>query len=206
MDSRTIIELIGYLGSALVVVSMLMTSVVKLRVVNTIGSVIFMGYALVIGSYPTALMNLFLILINVYHLFHLLRDRKQYDLVETDLRNAYISFFLGKNMEDIQKWFPEFSTQGLEADTVCLVCCGCNPANLFIGRRTGSEELEILLDYAAPVYRDASAGRFLYAQLKQQGFRRLIFRGNAPGHVPFMEKIGYRKNEKGEYVLTLDAL
>ena len=37
------IELVGYLGSALVVVSMLMTSVVKLRVVNTIGSAIFMG-------------------------------------------------------------------------------------------------------------------------------------------------------------------
>ena len=36
-----IIELIGYLGSALVVFSMLMTSIVKLRVVNTVGCVIF---------------------------------------------------------------------------------------------------------------------------------------------------------------------
>ncbi|MCR4884486.1 MAG: hypothetical protein K6A68_12995 [Clostridiales bacterium] len=41
MNTQTIIELVGYLGSALVVVSMLMTSVVKLRIVNTIGSFIF---------------------------------------------------------------------------------------------------------------------------------------------------------------------
>ena len=39
------IELIGYLGSALVVASMLMSSVVKLRVINTIGSGIFAAYA-----------------------------------------------------------------------------------------------------------------------------------------------------------------
>ena len=44
------VELIGYLGSLLIVVSMLMTSVVKLRIINTVGSVIFTGYALTIHS------------------------------------------------------------------------------------------------------------------------------------------------------------
>ena len=51
MDMKLILELIGYTGSLLVIVSMLMTSVVKLRVINTIGSVIFCGYALAIHSY-----------------------------------------------------------------------------------------------------------------------------------------------------------
>ena len=45
-----LLELIGYLGSLLVIVSMLMTSVVKLRGINTIGSVIFCAYALAIHS------------------------------------------------------------------------------------------------------------------------------------------------------------
>ena len=40
MDTATIIELIGYLGSVLVLVSMLMTSVVRLRVINLIGSIL----------------------------------------------------------------------------------------------------------------------------------------------------------------------
>ena len=57
MTIEIILELIGYLGSLLVIVSMLMTSVVKLRIINTIGSVIFCGYALAIHSYPTAAMQ-----------------------------------------------------------------------------------------------------------------------------------------------------
>ena len=48
MDTNTIYELIGYFGSALVVISMLMTSVVRLRIINLIGSVIFTCYALII--------------------------------------------------------------------------------------------------------------------------------------------------------------
>ena len=75
MNTTAIIELAGYLGSTLVVVSMLMSSVVKLRVINTIGSVISATYALIIHSYPLALMNICLIIINCYNLIKLL-DRK----------------------------------------------------------------------------------------------------------------------------------
>lgn len=57
MRAAMIIEMAGYLGSVLVIVSMLMTSVRKLRVVNAVGAGIFTIYALLIQSYPTALMK-----------------------------------------------------------------------------------------------------------------------------------------------------
>ena len=38
MDSKVIIEAIGYIGSALVLISMLMTSVVKLRLIRILKS------------------------------------------------------------------------------------------------------------------------------------------------------------------------
>ena len=44
MNWKIIIELIGYLGSLLVVISMLMTSVVRLRVINLIGSAIVSAF------------------------------------------------------------------------------------------------------------------------------------------------------------------
>ena len=44
MDAKMILELVGYLGSGLVIISMLMTSVVRLRVINMIGSGIFMNW------------------------------------------------------------------------------------------------------------------------------------------------------------------
>lgn len=46
------IEMIGYLGSALAVVTMLMPPVIRLRVLNTTGSGIFAAYALMIHSCP----------------------------------------------------------------------------------------------------------------------------------------------------------
>ena len=67
MNTKFLIEAFGYLGSFLVLVSMLMTSVVKLRIINTIGSLIFTVYAFIIKSYPTAFMNLCLVLINVHY-------------------------------------------------------------------------------------------------------------------------------------------
>ena len=203
MDTKVLIELIGYLGSALVVVSMLMTSVVRLRVVNTIGSAIFMGYALVIGSYPTAVMNFFLIAINVWHLAHLLRNQKAYDLIDVCLEDSFVAYFLTKNMQDIRTFFPDFSLTGLSADTVLLVCCSDQPASLLIAKTTAPGTLEIALDYATPVYRDTSAGRYLCGQLKRRGFQKLVFHGNAPKHVPYLEKIGYRREAEGTYTLDL---
>ena len=67
-----ILEIIGYIGSFLVVISMLMSSIIKLRVINTIGSVISGIYAVICGALPLALMNLCLIIINVVNLVKLL--------------------------------------------------------------------------------------------------------------------------------------
>ena len=78
MNGSFWIELIGYIGSTLVVVSMLMSSVVRLRIINTTGSVIFAIYALIIRSYPTALMNFFLVGINIYQMIRLTNKKNNY--------------------------------------------------------------------------------------------------------------------------------
>ena len=202
MNWNTVVELIGYLGSALVVISMLMTSVVRLRVINLIGSAIFTCYALLIRSYPTAAMNLFLVGINVYHLLRLLKAQKHYDLVATGMKNSYVAYLLEKNRDDILKWFPEFSLPD-EDGIACLVCCDSNPAGLFLGRAAGDGDIEVLLDYTTPVYRDTSVGVYLHGWLAQAGYRSLVFRGHAPQHEGYMAKVGYQRNERGEFVLSL---
>lgn len=65
------LEIIGYAGTALVVISMMMTSVTKLRILNLCGSVLSGFYALCGGAYPVLLLNVCLVGIN---LFHLLRE------------------------------------------------------------------------------------------------------------------------------------
>ena len=103
-----IIELIGYFGSLLVVVSMLMTSVIKLRIINTVGSLIFTVYALIIKSYPTALMNFSLVVINVYNLYRLLKVQKDYSVVPLSADEAFYQYFLSRFEKNIRKFFPNF--------------------------------------------------------------------------------------------------
>mgnify|MGYP002516024842 FL=1 len=192
------IELIGYLGSALVVVSMLMSSVVKLRVINTIGSGIFAAYALMIHSYPTALMNGFLIGINLYNLFKLTRKERSYDLVEGAEGEGLLRYLLDYYREDIRLYFPDFSADS-GANRVYLVCCNGNPAGVLLGNDDGRGTLQVLLDYSTPTYRDCSIGAYLYARLPSRGVHTLTFaeRGT-PAHVAYLTKMGFAR-EDGVY-------
>ena len=108
MNTELLIELFGYLGSLLVVVSMLMPSVVKLRVINTTGSIIFAMYALIIKSYPTALMNCFLVGINIYYLVRLKKTDKHYDLVEGKRDATFLKYILNYYKDDIKIFFPQY--------------------------------------------------------------------------------------------------
>lgn len=206
MDIKVIIEAIGYLGSALVLVSMLMTSVVRLRIINLIGSVIFAGYAIAIRSYPTAIMNICLAGINVYHLVRIFNEQRSYTLIMTDSDDGYFSYLLDKSDEDIRSWFPEYSLNDLKADVSCLITCEDNPACLFMGKETSPGVLEVLLDYALPAYRDTSVGHFLYRSLEKQGYKKIVFKQNAAKHEPYLVKVGYEDKKENGYVLDLSSL
>lgn len=71
------LELVGYLGTALVLLSMMMTSVTRLRVVNMCGSVISGMYALLCGTWPVVYLNAGMITINAVQLFRQTKVRRQ---------------------------------------------------------------------------------------------------------------------------------
>ncbi len=62
------LEIFGYIGTILVVMSMMMTSVTKLRIVNMSGSVISAIYAAICGTWPIVVMNVSLFIINGFQL------------------------------------------------------------------------------------------------------------------------------------------
>lgn len=74
-----ILEVIGIVASLSVLASMLFkTNSYKgafyIRLINAIGSVIFVVYGLLIPAYSTAFMNFFAAIINTYYLFRLKKD------------------------------------------------------------------------------------------------------------------------------------
>lgn len=197
-----IIELVGYIGSTLVVVSMLMSSVIKLRVINTLGSCISAAYALIIGSFPLALMNICLIIINVYNLFRLLKSENHYDLIDGRADDPFVKYFLDYYGKDIQKFFPDINAKLRSADTAYMICCDSSPAGLLVGKKKGKGAVDVFLDYTTPMYRDCSAGTFLYAGLAKKGVRKLLYSGKSQNHEGYLKKMGF-VNENGVYIKNL---
>ncbi len=202
VNSSMLIELMGYLGSILVVVSMLMTSVVKLRVVNTVGAGIFAVYALMIHSYPTALMNSCLVIINIYNLAKLMKSERQYTLIDGRMGNSLLLYILKNNEEDIKKYFPEFDLSLTNMDAIYIIFNDDSPAGILLGRKKGEETIEVILDYSTPVYRDCSVGAYLYSKLREKGIHKLICTEVSEKHEVYLQKMGFvLKN--GTYVKEL---
>lgn len=69
------LEVFGWIGTAIVLSSMLMTNINKLRIVNITGSVVSAAYAALCNTWPVVFLNVGMIIINVAQLIRV-RKRK----------------------------------------------------------------------------------------------------------------------------------
>lgn len=73
------VEIIGIIASILLSVSMIIKSTsirnnIIMRILNTIGSLFFLVYGIVLPAYSTAIFNSIVILINIYHIICLKKE------------------------------------------------------------------------------------------------------------------------------------
>jgi len=74
---EVVYEIIGYVGTALVLLSMMMTSVKKLRILNICGAVLSGFYAVMTGAMPVFVLNLCLTVINAIQLIRLRNNKEE---------------------------------------------------------------------------------------------------------------------------------
>ncbi len=65
------VEYIGYAASILIGISMFMKNIVKLRLINLIGSLLFSIYGFIIKAYPVAIVNIVIVFTNMYYIYKL---------------------------------------------------------------------------------------------------------------------------------------
>ena len=61
-------DYLGYAASLIVLISLLMSSIKKLRWINLAGALLFGIYGFMIQSLPTGFMNLGIVIIDIYYL------------------------------------------------------------------------------------------------------------------------------------------
>ncbi|MGE4320235.1 MAG: YgjV family protein [Acholeplasmataceae bacterium] len=196
-----IVDIIGYVASTVVLISLLMSSVIKLRVINLIGSAVFATYGFLILSYPTALMNLGIVVINLYYLIKLNNAKEHFEMIELDKDSKLYLDFISQFKDDIASFMNvdfDFNDQAL---TKYFITRNTVPAGLFIGKIKG-DAFEITLDYTTPMYRDYKAGKYVYNDqkdlFKSLGVNTFISAPGAIKHETYLEKMGFEKVTKGQ--------
>jgi hypothetical protein len=203
-------EFIGYAASLLVAVSLMMSSILKLRVINLIGAVFFTAYGLLISAYPVAAVNFFIILINLYYLYEIATAKEYLRLLEMQPDSEYLHYFLDFYDKDIRRFMPAFRIQFGEEQLIFFALRNTVPAGLVAGQVLDGENLYVQLDYAIPGYRDLKIGRFVYqnnAQVfRDRGIRRIYTAAGAPSHAHYLRKMGFVPETKpgGEPLYCLE--
>lgn len=178
MNEISLVEWLGYGASALVLVSLSMSSIAKLRWFNLAGSACFAIYGYLIGAWPVAVVNFAIALVNIYFLFQLYIRKDYFKILEIAPNDAYLQEFLGFYESEIQQWYPKFHADLAPEATVLLVLRNLAVAGVFIGTPRDQAALTVVLDYVIPQFADRKVGRYLFhdnrAFLIQRGIRELV--------------------------------
>jgi len=193
-----VLSIIGWGGSALVVVSLLQTRILRLRVLNLVGCVILVGFNLAIGVWPMVGMNAVLAVINVVYLWRLLRhrhDQAEYTVLQLNDTDAYLDHVLARHEKDISRFNPGF-TAGT-SPYAFLVQHGDRTVGVVLAHDAGSGRAQIDLDYVLPKYRDFTPGEFVYRRsdvFTDHGFHQVLAPPRMRDSKPYLTNLGFHRD------------
>ncbi len=203
------VEILGYLASALVALSLSMKSLARLRALNLVGALTFAVYGGLLGIYPVLAVNGYIAVINIIFLLKMQPGRSEaFELLAIGSpENSYLRRFLEFHAEDIDRFFPGFDLDRQEAPAVVFILRDMLPVGLVVCRRRDAETLTVVLDYVVPSYRDFRCAEYFYRSwprvINQEGVRRFLAQTEVTAHRKYLRKLGFTPAEdegKGCYV------
>ena len=206
-NSLPVVEIIGYAGSVLVAVSLMMSSILKLRIINFIGGTVFSVYGFIIGALPVGFLNGIIALVDLYYLFEIVRAKEYFEVLEVKHDSEYLNYFINFHSKEIRKFIPSFSFKLSEKSDVFFILRNSVPAGLVYGEFTEDGALYIKLDFAIPGYRDFKMGNYVFKRiLKEKNIDRIFSDPGHRRHEKYLKKMGFMPSKLGSksvYVLKI---
>jgi len=198
----TTIQIIGYIASAIIALSMTMNSIVKFRWINLIGATTMSTYGFVFGAFPVGILNAFILSVDIYYLVKIYSKKESFEILEIKPENRYLIRFLEFNNEDIQKHFPGFSYKPVMNTLSFFIMRDMLVAGVFLAHKEGNV-LKVGLDYVIPKYRDFKNGKYIYFRLRnrfiQSGFDKVVTEAKSKTYSLYLKKQGFMETSIGVY-------
>jgi hypothetical protein len=201
------IELLGYTASAVIILSLTMTSIVRLRIVGLAGAALFATYGALVGALPVVATNAVIFALHVFFLWREFNVEEFFTLLEVRPESRYLGQFLSFYRDDISRFQPHFAFAPTNDHVALFVLRDMVPAGLLIGLPTGGDALDVQLDYVIPRFRDLKVADFLFRSNRKvfaaHGISRLSARADTDAHRKYLERIGFAPNPDGLLEMAL---
>ena len=207
MENISLLEWFGYGASVLVAVSLMMSSILKLRWYNLVGASMFSAYGFMIGALPVGFLNLFIALTDIYYLFRIYTEKEYFKLLEIKRDSRYLDFFFSSHKAEIKKFFPDFDFDIVNKENTVgfYLLRNLVPAGVFIGEHDEDDTLFIHLDYVIPQYRDFKLGYYFFNEradfFKKQGYKKFSTLSTTDKHDKYLRKMGFTAISKGNKIV-----
>ncbi len=207
----SLLDAIGWFGSALLIFSVMQARLLRFRVLNLLACIVLTGFNAALGIWPMVAMNVALCLINAWHIRKLVgtrHDQASYDVIEVSPDDDFLQHVMRVHGTDILRFQPDLVWDRAGAGRAAfLVLHGDETVGLVLVRDEGDGVARVQLDYVTPRFRDFSPGEFVWRHstvLRERGFTRIV---TPPGMVePYYEKLGFRPDQAtGAWALELGA-
>jgi len=190
-------EFIGYAASALVAVSLLTSNVLRLRVLNLAGAVVFVLYAAITRAWPVLAVNLFVACIDLWHIVSLKSKKDIFKLMRVNMDNPLLPNFLAYHARGIWQFFPDFDIAKLENPRCIFILRNLLPVGLFIYTEE-RPDLRVHLDYVAEDYRDLKSARYLFSRPQNtetfEGFSHFAALSGSAKHADYLRRVGFEED------------
>jgi len=192
------VEIVGYAGSLGVALSLTMANIWRLRWVNLGGAATLAVYGFLIRAWPILALNGFIVLVDIYYLFRLSREKDVFSFFEIPPDMPFLRQFLRFYHDDIEAFVPGFDLTRHRDPSVQLILRNMLPVGLFVYGPGNPGEAEIYLDYVVPGYRDFKSARFVYSaphdRLKASGLKTFVATAQVPAQRRYLRKVGFEQD------------
>lgn len=200
-----LLELFGWIGGFLLIFSMMQTHILRLRVINLVGSFVLVIFNALVGVWPMVGLNVAMVGINLVQIYRLLAERRSgtaFEVLEVDPKSDFLRHFLRVHEDDIRSFVPGFLWDGAAPDRAAfLVLRRDETIGVVLLHDAGAGVAQVELDYVTPRFRDFAPGKHVYEYsglFSEHGFYEIVAPTQMRSDDNYLERMGFVE-DRGEW-------